>query len=65
MYARLERREDEELATVFGEEFLEWAARTPAVLPWGRTGVDWKLRERTRAAGSAADAAPPRARTQP
>jgi len=33
MYVRLARREDEELATVFGEAFRDYAARTPALLP--------------------------------
>ena len=33
MYVRLARREDEELATAFGETFLEYAARTPAFVP--------------------------------
>ena len=33
MYVRLARREDEELATVFGGEFLEYAARTSAFIP--------------------------------
>ena len=36
MYTRLARREDEELATFFGEAFLDYAARTRAFLPWGR-----------------------------
>lgn len=36
MYVHLARREDEELATVFGEAFLEYAARTPPFLPLGR-----------------------------
>jgi len=36
MYLRLARREDEELATFFGETFLDYAARTRAFLPWGR-----------------------------
>ncbi|OGK82505.1 MAG: hypothetical protein A2X53_11905 [Candidatus Rokubacteria bacterium GWA2_70_23] len=36
MYVRLARREDEELATFFGEAFLGYAARTRAFLPWGR-----------------------------
>lgn len=36
MYVRLARREDEELAAVFGEAFLDYAARTPAFPPWGR-----------------------------
>lgn len=33
MYIWLARREDDELATVFGEQYLEYAARTPAFLP--------------------------------
>ncbi len=36
MYVRLARREDEELATIFGEAFLGYAARTPAFIPRGR-----------------------------
>lgn len=36
MYVRLARWEDAELATFFGEAFIEYAARTPAFLPWGR-----------------------------
>lgn len=43
MYVRLARREDLEIATSYGEAFLEWAARTPAFIPWGRGGVDRKL----------------------
>jgi protein-S-isoprenylcysteine O-methyltransferase Ste14 len=46
MYVRLARREDLELATFFGEAFLDWAARTPAFIPWGRGGVDSQLRAR-------------------
>lgn len=42
MYVRLARREDLELATFFAEAFLESAARTPAVVPWGRR-VDRRL----------------------
>ena len=37
MYVRLARREDQELAAVFGEAFLDYAARTPAFLLWRRT----------------------------
>lgn len=33
MYVRLARREDEELATFFGEAYWDYAARTPAFLP--------------------------------
>jgi protein-S-isoprenylcysteine O-methyltransferase Ste14 len=36
MYVRLAREEDEELVTVFGEAFLDYVARTPAFIPWGR-----------------------------
>lgn len=36
MYVRLARREDEELATFFGEAFLDYSARTRAFVPWGR-----------------------------
>jgi len=50
MYVRLAHREDEELATIFGESFLRYAARTPAFLPWTRGGrrsadlalADWR-----------------------
>ena len=35
MYVRLARREDEELAAAFGHVYLEYAARTPAFVPWG------------------------------
>ena len=35
MYVRLARREDTELATRFGEAFLDYATRTPGFLPWG------------------------------
>ena len=35
MYARLARREDEELAAAFGREFLDYAARTTAFIPSG------------------------------
>jgi len=48
MYVWLARREDEELATFFGETFLEYAARTPAFLPWGRGGVRARIRDRAR-----------------
>ena len=43
MYARLARREDEELATFFGEAFRDYAARTPAFVPWGRGRSAWTL----------------------
>lgn len=56
MYVRLARREDLELATFFGEAFLEWAARTPAFIPWGRGRIDRTLRMRV--AGTA-ETAPP------
>lgn len=36
MYVRLARREDEELARVFGEAFLVYSARTPRFILWGR-----------------------------
>lgn len=35
MYVRLARREDEELAAAFGKAYLDYAARTPAFVPWG------------------------------
>jgi protein-S-isoprenylcysteine O-methyltransferase Ste14 len=43
MYVRLARSEDLELATFFGEAFLDWVARTPAFIPWGRGRVDRML----------------------
>lgn len=46
MYVRLARREDLELATFFGEAFLDWVARTPAFFPWGRGRVDRTLSAR-------------------
>lgn len=46
MYVRLARREDEELATLFGEELLRYATRTPGFVPWGRPSVPWVVRER-------------------
>ncbi|MBI4608812.1 MAG: isoprenylcysteine carboxylmethyltransferase family protein [Candidatus Rokubacteria bacterium] len=36
MYVRLAWEEEEELATFFGEAFLDYAAQTPAFIPWGR-----------------------------
>lgn len=36
MYVRLARWEDEELAAFFGEAYLDYAARTPAFIPWGK-----------------------------
>ncbi|MGH7771236.1 MAG: methyltransferase family protein [Candidatus Binatia bacterium] len=35
MYVRLARREDEELARLFGQAFLDYAARVPTFIPWG------------------------------
>jgi protein-S-isoprenylcysteine O-methyltransferase Ste14 len=35
MYVRLARWEDLELATFFGERYLEYARRVPAFIPWG------------------------------
>jgi protein-S-isoprenylcysteine O-methyltransferase Ste14 len=57
MYIRLARREDLELATFFGEALLDWAARTPAFIPWGRGRVDRKLW--ARAAATSAGLPPP------
>ncbi|MBI2552980.1 MAG: isoprenylcysteine carboxylmethyltransferase family protein [Candidatus Rokubacteria bacterium] len=54
MYVRLARREDEELATFFGGAFLDYAARTPAFLLWGRPAL--RLPERPAAAGRTATA---------
>lgn len=53
MYGRLARREDEELATFFGEAFLDYAARTPAFLPWGRGRVDLAARRKSPAGAGA------------
>lgn len=53
MYVRLARREDEELATVFGEVFLDYAARTPVFIPWGRGGPSWAVLERSPEEGTA------------
>lgn len=36
MYVWLARREDAELAAVFGAAFLDYEARTPAFIPWGK-----------------------------
>ena len=36
MYVRLARGEDAELAATFGQAFQDYAARTPAFIPWGR-----------------------------
>lgn len=47
MYVRLAGREDEELATVAGEAFLRYAARTPALVPWRRGRLSRKVRTRT------------------
>jgi hypothetical protein len=46
VYIRLARQEDEELATFFGEAFLDYAARTPAFLPWGRGRSGLEVRQR-------------------
>ena len=46
VYVRLARREDEELATFFGEVFLDYAAQTPAFLPWGRGRSSLEVRQR-------------------
>lgn len=41
MYVRLARREDQDLAAAFGKTYLDYAACTPAFLPWGnRHGLD-------------------------
>jgi protein-S-isoprenylcysteine O-methyltransferase Ste14 len=58
MYVRQARREDMELATVFGSEYLHYADRTPAFLPWGRRGI--RQEARTRAAVAAGTPDPPR-----
>ena len=39
MYVRLARWEDKELATFFGQAFVEYLARTPAFIPWGGRGL--------------------------
>jgi protein-S-isoprenylcysteine O-methyltransferase Ste14 len=56
VYVRLARREDLELATFFGEAFLEWTARTPAFIPGGRGRLDPQLQ--ARAAATAGDGPP-------
>jgi protein-S-isoprenylcysteine O-methyltransferase Ste14 len=43
MYVRLARWEEEELATFFGEAFLDYATRTPAFIPWRRRRSDRTL----------------------
>ncbi|MGH7325618.1 MAG: methyltransferase family protein [Candidatus Rokuibacteriota bacterium] len=58
MYVRLARREDVELATVFGEEYLRYADRTPAFVPWGRRGIRREATARAAVAAGAQD--PPR-----
>jgi uncharacterized membrane protein len=45
MYVHLARREDAELATVYGEAFSEHAARTPAFFPWPRGRPPLEVRE--------------------
>jgi len=40
MYVRLARWEDEEMATFFGEAFLDYSARTPAFIPLKRRRPD-------------------------
>ena len=44
MYVRLARREDDELATFFGEAFLDYAAHTPGFIPWGGGRPTRKIR---------------------
>ena len=39
MYVRLARAEEREVAEEFGEEWRQWAARTPSWVPWGRPQV--------------------------
>lgn len=39
MYVRLARAEEREVAGEFGEEWHQWAARTPSWVPWGRSQV--------------------------
>ena len=39
MYVRLARAEEREVATEFGDEWRQWAARTPSWVPWGRPRV--------------------------
>lgn len=36
MYVWFARREDADLATLFGAAFLDYEARTPAFIPWGK-----------------------------
>jgi protein-S-isoprenylcysteine O-methyltransferase Ste14 len=58
MYVRLARREEEELRTVFGDAFPEYAARTPAFIPWGR-GRSMTARLADVRMGESAPARPP------
>jgi len=58
MYVRLARREDEELATFFGEAFLDYAARTPAFFPWGRRKPPRQILARPSERPAAAEADP-------
>ena len=44
MYVRLARREDGELGALFGEAFLDYAARTPAFIPWRRGRAPQEVR---------------------
>jgi protein-S-isoprenylcysteine O-methyltransferase Ste14 len=44
LYVRLSRREDADLAAASGEAFLDYAARTPAFVPWGRRGASRESR---------------------
>ena len=39
MYVRLARAEEREVATEFGDEWRQWAARTPSWVPWRRPRV--------------------------
>ena len=44
MYSRLARWEDDDLATFFGEKFLDYAARTPRFIPLGGRRPTRKIR---------------------
>lgn len=47
MYVWLVRREDADLATLFGSAFLDYEAGTPAFIPWGKVAQVPKNDERS------------------
>jgi len=44
MYYRLARKEESEMIAQFGDEQLEYMARTPAFIPLGRGGEGYQKR---------------------